>query len=207
MFGINLLNRGTVVHGGLNEFEVAEASDSLPEDGDVIRIEGRQLGIMAWLMEQMSLANPVFAFAVSKDFLTMSQGGKTFNMVPTREIHSVSVGYNHSKHWLIAALFAIAVSGLNILLAIVNSMDKYGDSGSHLGMAVTAVIAAAVFYYLFQKSKRLEVIATLISDDHSRTTFGVSLKSSFTGGNVDEDQLEASYARMLQVCQQWSKYY
>ncbi len=38
MFGINLLNRGTVVHGGLNEFNVAEASDSLPEDGDVIRI-------------------------------------------------------------------------------------------------------------------------------------------------------------------------
>ena len=64
MFGINLLSRGTVVHGGLNEFNVTEASDSLPEDGDVIRIEGRQLGIMPWLMEQMNLANPLFAFAV-----------------------------------------------------------------------------------------------------------------------------------------------
>ena len=114
----SLIGSGNVMDGGLSEFEVKDYPDGLPEEGELIRIEGRQMGFTAWILEKLSLIDPLFTFSVSKDFLTLASGDKKFSVVPTKEIHSFSVGFRHNKLLVVSAV----LSGIGAALAFLFGM-------------------------------------------------------------------------------------
>ncbi len=232
MFGFkfgSLGGAGDVMDGGLSEFEVKDYPDGMPEDGDLIRIEGRQMGITAWVLEKLSLVDPLFTFSVSKNFLTLAQGDKKFSVVPAKEIHSFSVGFWHNKMLLVLAVLSGFGSGLALLFGIftflfgsgketisepsiygnytTKTVETAGDPSAMLTMFAVLAIASAVCWFLFKYSQRLEVVATLISEDRVRSKFGIRVKSTVTGDIVDEEQVAEAHARMKAVCKQFSKFY
>ena len=201
----SLVNSGYVMSGGLSEFEVKDYPDGLPEEGELIRIEGRQMGIAAWALQRLSLVDPLFTFSVSKDFMTLAQGDKKYSVVPTQEIHSFSVGFRQNKLLLVTAILLGVAAVLAFIMGVFFAM-KGGGLESFSPFVLFAVLAL-VDWILFKYSQRLEVVAILVSEDRVRSEFGIRVKSAFTGEIVDETQVAQAHDRMKAICQQFSKFY
>jgi len=208
MFGMNFGTVGQVTYGGLNTFSVVQGDGALPDSGDVMRIEGRQLGFVPWLLEQLNWSNPRFCFSASKHFLTMSKGDNEFSFVPTREIHSVSVGYGRNKAYILLTLISFIGLLYFLLMGVLGLIDDRSRvvEEAMIGGA-GALFMVAVFWLLYKMSETIKVVATLISEDRRRSTFGVRLKSSISGAKVSPEQLHAAYVMMKKLCVSHNKFY
>ena len=192
---------GNVTVGGLNTYEVATNVEDSAETGAFLNVEGRQLGIFPWLLEKTGLADPTFRFAIAHDFITFVKGNKEYTLVPTQEIHSVSVGYSRNKMLLIAAI-AFLLMGFFFLLVSIGE----GEAGIAVP-ALLGIIAGGICWWRYKFSEKLEIIATTLSPDRVRASFGVKLKSTMTGAKVTEEQLGQTLSVMMKICQMRSKHY
>jgi hypothetical protein len=193
-----------VIRGGLNKFVVAEFSDDgeVPS-GNLVRVEGRKLGIFAKLLEMMNLQDPTFAFEIDKDFIGISRGRKSYDLYPTKEIHSVTVGYNKEKMWLVLALLFFGIFFLVFLQALF--------AGASIGIGLSLFFSGALFGGLcmlkYKLSEALELAVNCVCEDRVRMKQGVRLQSSLTGTTVTKEQFETAHSYMRYICQLRSRFY
>jgi len=197
-----LFNKNDILNGGLTDFSVADTSESFPEDGGLLFIGGRKLGLIAWILETIGISDPSFNFSLSKDFVTISASSNQFTMLPTQEIHSVSVGYTRNK---VLLLLAIAEGAASLFLFLGNLTA--GHFFEAFTLLFLGAIIAGVLFYAYKLSERLEFLATLVSADHTRTTVGIRVKSTSFGEMVNSDQVQKALVMMRSVCLRYSKFY
>ena len=193
-----------VIRGGLNKFDVAEFSaDGEVPSGNLVSVEGRRLGILAKLLEMMNLQDPTFAFEIDKDFIGVSRGRKFYDLYPTKEIHSVTVGYNKEKMWLVLALLLFGI----FFLAFLEALFSGASIGTGLLLCFLGVLFGGLCMLKYKLSEALEIAVTCVCEDRVRMRQGVRLQSSLTGTTVTQEQFETAHSYMRYICQLRSRFY
>lgn len=178
-------------------------AEETPKDGVYVKIEGREAGLVAWLLALFKI-NPTVTFEVRKDhivFEAASLSGYLRQVVPMRSLSRTYYGYE--KPWKMALVIvllstAVAFSLLGFLKEplinivyrmigdgfVTNMMWRFGGFFIFLGALALGVFAGRWFY-------ENEQGISLGFVEISAWSSGVSFKPSFVEGQrIDEKSAE-----------------
>jgi hypothetical protein len=170
----------------------ADACD-LDSQGTRINIEGREAGLLAWLLHLVQI-EPITRFRVTverADLERTSLSGKEHIFVPLENISHCHYGYHKPWKKAIAVGFLVwwIMSFLLPLLAVAMTSDpsSIGSIGARLLTGVIALIfasAAGLVYYLLTKSFLIGLVT------HSGHEYALCFKRSI----IENQQIDADEA-------------
>jgi hypothetical protein len=152
----------------------------IDDDGNLIRITGRQGGLIAWLFSLLKI-EPTTSIKVSKDrveFVSSSLSGTEYRMIPISSVCSTYYGYH--KPWKTA---------LAILIFFVFLAFNIGSNLVIFAIFFLAGPAIAFLYYFLNR------VWTLGFVEHSGVVSRIRFKRSVIEG-VDVNETQGHY-----ICQ------
>ena len=153
----------------------------IDNDGNLIRITGRQGGLIAWFLALLKI-DPTTSIKVSKDrveFASSSLSGTEYRMIPISSVCSTYYGYH--KPWK----QALAILGLFIFLAFMIGANLQSGGGAFVAFAIFFIVGAAIalLYYFLSRTLTLGFV------EHSGVVSGIRFKRSVIEGvDVNETQ-------------------
>jgi len=170
-----IINRG-IVHLSLSKFTI------VPENDDLIIIEGRKTGLIQWILVQLKLGN-IYKIQVKKDFICYSEDsafGKKMSLTPMQKISSTTCGYKKPVGWL---MLGVALVIMSFVFLLQNSVTS----------AVSCLLIAALLIvaYIYLKS----FFITIESMGSSRLGFSFR-KALIENLSIDIEKIEEAIQRI-----------
>jgi len=165
-----------------------KASDTqIDNDGNYIRITGRQGGLIAWFLAILKI-DPTTSIRVSPErveFASASLSGTEYRMIPMMSVCSTYYGYH--KPWK----QALAIIALFLFIAFsIGSTMQSGGSAFVLFVICSGIgIGIALLYYFLSRTLTLGFV------EHSGVVSGIRFKRSVIEG-IDVNEQQGHY-----ICQ------
>ena len=168
-------NRG-VVHLSLSKFTI------VPEDDDLIIIEGRKTGLIQWLLVQLKLGN-IYKIQVKKNFICYSEDsafGKKLSLTPMQKISSTTCGYKKPIGWLMLGVVLVVMCFVFLI-----------QNAAAMGVLCLLVGAILIVAYVYLKS----FFITIESMGSSRLGFSFR-KALIENLSIDIEKIEEAIQRI-----------
>tara|TARA_Y100000385_G_scaffold180145_1_gene186090 strand:- start:242 stop:826 length:585 start_codon:yes stop_codon:yes gene_type:complete len=167
-------------------------------DDTLLNIDGNKTGFFAWFLDKLSIKSRKITFTVHKNYVSDITGGKDFNFLPTRDIHSYNVGYSNKKILLILSI-------LSALVAVVLSYATIEDGSPGFGFFLF-ILGGALSYLFFWLFKRSGAIQIYFSCQNSLFK-GVRIKSGISGKQISKDDLHKLNTSLTSCFEENSKWF
>lgn len=161
----------------LESYSINESSN----DGQLIQIIGNRTGIFAWIMDKLGIRNRKFIFKYYQDHIVIEQGGKLYEIIPSRDVFKSTIGYSNNKLLLIMAVLATLLGVLVLLAGLIDGKLAQGLTGF-----VFNGIISAILFYLFKRSGAIEFSL----ETQNNLNLGIRIKSGITGKEIDKSDME-----------------
>ena len=151
----------------------------------VIRIVGRQSGLMGWILSLMRL-DPVTELVVTERDITFTSSslfGRCTEVVPLTSVASAGSGIKKPMHFLLLALvFFLALAGYGLF-----------GSDSAVVWVIAGLVVGGVFKLAYALGKRFALSVTTTG----ATSFGIAFKRGAIDGTALDPDLADRAARVI----------
>ena len=111
------------------KFEVTDDFNS--KDKPLLLIEGDKKGFIPWLLKKLGISDPSTTLRIEHDSIVTTEGGKSFSLLPIRDLHGLKVGYSNDKKYLFLAIITCwTIIGLFLFLWLYSRSGALEVSGN-----------------------------------------------------------------------------
>ena len=186
--------------GELVEFNIQELSTE--DDDSLLSIKGRRAGFLYRILEALNLMDTEFSLKFGTMYTVLSSAPTEFLYLPTNELHNFSVSYGKKKLYLVLTVIFFFLS-LMITLSWFAASSR--ESSGILLMMVFSLILTVALNYLYKTSQAMALAIQMISEDRTRTTISIRVKSSLTGQTVEPEYIEQALNSLKLIHQNYGK--
>tara|TARA_Y100000385_G_C12988399_1_gene591707 strand:+ start:249 stop:833 length:585 start_codon:yes stop_codon:yes gene_type:complete len=167
-------------------------------DGTLLNIEGNKTGFVVWLLDKFSIKSRKVTFTFHNNYVSYITGGKSFDFLPTRDIHNYNIGYSNKKILLVTSILIALVS---IFIFFSNTFNQ--DVGERFVVFFLGGGLSFRFFWLFKRSAAIRISFSC----QNLASKGIRIKSGVSGKQISMDDLHKLQDSLISCLELNSKWY